>query len=72
MCSGDNAATRLAPNARATWDTLKTKRTIRTSEMNTEFIFNEMKCAEEMFIYFIAEKAVPLLQMYYSRMHSDI
>ena len=72
MCSGDNAATWSAPNARATWGTLKTKSTIRTTEMNTEFIFNEIKSAEENFIYFIAEKAVPLLQMYYSQMHSDI
>ena len=35
-------------------------------------IFNVIKRAEEIFIYFIAEKAVPLLQMYYSQMHSDI
>ena len=41
--------------------------------MNTEFIFNVIKWAEEIFIYFIiAEKAVHLLQMYYSQMHSDI
>ena len=39
--------------------------------MNKEFIFNVIKWAEEMFIYFIAEKEVPLLQMYYGQMYTD-
>ena len=66
---GDNAATWSAPDARATGHT---KTNNNNTMKNTEFIFNGIKWAEEIFIYFVAEKAIPLQQTYYSQMHSDI
>ena len=33
---------------------------------------NEIKWVEYIFIYFIVKNSVPLLQLYYSQMHSDI